>query len=246
MGSRHPCVPHAGFSLIEVLVASAILGILMFILLGTMSATLSLWRTGETKISADREGRALQLMFMQDLNNVVMPKSPSLWPRVVTNGSNTHLQFLMLSTPDYQSGPSDSGDVCFVEYAIVPNDRRVVRRFIGSAETFAFLRNGAFPSPSTNDAQLVAAALLPDNRQAVRRMNLYNEASLENFIVLDTNLFPISGVYTTNNRPAMIEFNFASVDSQTATNKVLLENENAVLPGAALFSFRIALPQPQQ
>lgn len=218
----------------------------MVILLGTMSATLSLWRTGETKVSADREGRTLQIMLMQDLNNVLMPKAPNLWPRVVTNGSNSFLQFLTLSTSDYQTNASDTGDVCFVEYAVVPADRRLVRRFAGSADTFTILKNGAFPSPSTNNAQLVAAALLPNNRQAVRRMNLFNEASLENFIILDTNLYPISGAYTLNNRPAMIEFNFASVDSQTATNKVLLENENALLPGAALFSFRIALPQPQK
>lgn len=216
----------------------------MLILLGTMSATLSLWRTGETKISADREGRTLQLMFMQDLNNVVMPKSPSLWPRVVTNGSNTFLQFLMLSTSDYQTNAV--GDVCFVEYAILPSERRLVRRFTGSGDTFTILKNGSFPSPSTNNAQFVAGALLTDNRQAVRRMNLYNEASLSNFIILDTNLFPISGAYTSNNRPTMIEFNFAAVDSQTATNTALLENENALLPGAALFSFRVALPQPQQ
>ncbi|MBU3664495.1 MAG: prepilin-type N-terminal cleavage/methylation domain-containing protein [Chthoniobacterales bacterium] len=244
-GRRPHDASSEAFSLVEVLVASAVMGILMMILLGTMGATLSLWRTGERKISADREGRALQLMLMQDLRNVVMPRSPALWPRVVSNGANIHLQFLALLPTDYQTNPSDAGDICFIDYALVPGERRLMRSFKGSAETLAVLQAGSFPAPSTNSAQLVASALLPENRQAVRRMALGQYVTNSNFVILDTNLHPISCAYSAGNCPAMIEFNFAAVDSQTATNAALLENTNALLPGAALFSFRVDLPDPQ-
>ena len=47
----------AAFTLVEVLVSSAVLGIVMFILLSTLGSSLSLWRTTEGYIAADRQGR---------------------------------------------------------------------------------------------------------------------------------------------------------------------------------------------
>ena len=52
-----------GFSLIEVLVASAVLSIVLAILLGTLSASMSLWRNTENKLGADREGRAAEQLL---------------------------------------------------------------------------------------------------------------------------------------------------------------------------------------
>ena len=55
--ARHPA-PIAAFTLLEVLVASAVLGIFLVILLGTLSATLAVWRSTDNKVTADREGRS--------------------------------------------------------------------------------------------------------------------------------------------------------------------------------------------
>lgn len=241
-----PSRPSSAFTILELLVASAILSVLVVILLGTLSATLALWRNTDNKVTADREGRSALLLLGQDLANVVMPTNPALWPRLVTNGDAVFLQFLTLKPQDYQAA-GDPGDVCYVEYAVDKRARSLVRAFLGSSNTFAnILARGAFsnsPSIGTNH-QLVADNLLVDNRAAARRMNLYGSVNTNHFVILATNLQPLAGSYTPLNRPAMIEFNFAAVDPQTASNTTLLANTNILLRGAALFTSRIKLPDP--
>ena len=101
--------------------ASAVLAIVMAILLGALSTSLSLWRNTEGKLAADREGRAAELMMAQDLASAVVPADPALWPRV----NNGHLQFLTAKSTDYQTtGDNNLGDVCFVEYSVTGQGRR--------------------------------------------------------------------------------------------------------------------------
>ncbi len=242
----YPFSPRCAFTILEVLVASAILGILVVILLGTLSATLSVWRNTDNKVSADREGRSALLIFGQDLANAVMPTNPALWPRLVTNGGTVFLQFLTLKPQDYQ-GAGDVGDVCYVEYAVDTNTRSLVRLFHGSGDTFTnILKPGAFDNTPAigNDHQLVADNLLVDNRDAARRMNLYGSVNTNHFVILNTNLTPLTGAYAAGNRPAMIEFNFAAVDPQTGANQALLASTNILLRGAGLFTSRMKLPDP--
>lgn len=239
--------PRCGFTILEVLVASAILSILVVILLGTLSATLSVWRNTDNKVTADREGRSAQLILGQDLANIVMPTNPALWPRLVTNdGGTVFLQFLTLKPQDYQ-GAGDVGDVCYVEYAVDTNARCLVRAIHGSGYTFTnILKVGAFgDSPTIGaDHQLVADNLLVDSRAAARRMNLYGSVNTNHFVILNTNLETLTGAYSSNNRPAMVEFNFAAVDPQTGANRAMLANTNILLRGAGLFSSRVKLPDP--
>ena len=247
--SASPAQP--GFTLLEVLVASAVLSILVVILLGTLTATLSVWRNSDNKVTADREGRSAQLILGQDLANIVMPAQTNFWPRLVTNSGIVFLQFLTLKPQDYQ-GTNDVGDVCYVEYAVDTNARCLVRKFQGSADTFAsILKVGAFNnSPSiTPDHQLVADNLLVDNNAAARRMALYDNVKTNHFVILrvdgGTNLLPIKpDDYAATNRPAMIEFNFAAVDPQTGANAAILANTNILLRSAGLFTSRVRLPDP--
>ncbi len=253
--TKKPPAPHSAFTLLEVLVASAILSILVVILLGTLTATLSVWRNSDNKVTADREGRSAQLILGGDLANVVMPAQTNFWPRLVTNGAGiVFLQFLTLKPQDYQ-GTNDVGDVCYVEYAVDTNARCLVRKFQGSADTFAsILKVGTFNnSPSIGpDHQLVADNLLIDNRDAARRMALQGNVNTNHFRILrvdgGTNLSPIApGEYSATivtNRPAMIEFNFAAVDPQTGANTAILANTNILLRSAGLFTSRVKLPDP--
>lgn len=239
----------SAFTILEVLVASAILSILVVILLGTLTATLSVWRNTDNKVTADREGRSVQLILGGDLANVVMPTNPALWPRLVTNSEGAvFLQFLTLRPQDYQQNAGDVGDVCYVEYAVDRNARRLVRKFQGSGETFTnILRVGNFnntPAIDANLHQLVADNLLVDNRDAARRMAIYTNVNPDHFVILGTNLLPITGTYVAGNRPAMIEFNFAAVDPQTGANEAILANTNILLRSAGLFTSRVKLPDP--
>lgn len=253
------------FSLLEVLVASAVLAVVLTILLGTLTTSMSLWRNTENKLSADREARSAELLLAQDLSSVVMPGDPDLWPRI----QNGALQFLTVKPQDYQpfDGGVNTGDVCFVEYFFDTNNSRLTRLFYPSASTFSrilSLPNPAFPTPITSgkpDAedssrpQTLATNVLARNKDAVRaNENLFSEMSELKFVILSTNhprgaandLLPIQGNYSLTNRPVALEVNFAVTDADALANKELLKQEGYVLRNAGLYSFRIILPRPAE
>lgn len=136
------------FTLLEVLVASAIMGIVMFVLVSTANTSLQLWRGTSEKMAVDRDGRSGLALLAWDLQNVIQPSNVALRPWVNTNlfagGSASFpvLRFLTLKPSDYQTNSADLGDVCYVEYRY--SNYAITRAFVGSALTFASLTN---PTP---------------------------------------------------------------------------------------------------
>jgi prepilin-type N-terminal cleavage/methylation domain-containing protein len=254
---RRSSAARAGFSLLEVLVASAILGVVMMVVLSTLTASLALWRNTESKSLADREGRASKLLLAQDLANVVMPPEPALWPRLVTNtATNTgvsavHLQLLTAVAADYQSGSGNPGDVCYVEYAILPSTNgpghELRRLFWPSGQTYSnVLAGGSFPGAQPPGGfQSLGFHLLPDNRMAARGSGaLAGEVNETNFVLLDANLRPFTGPPTPLNRPAVLEVTFAVADPETLRNTDRLNDTNNILRNVGLYSTRFHLPKP--
>jgi prepilin-type N-terminal cleavage/methylation domain-containing protein len=244
-----------GFSLLEVLVASAILGVVMMVLLSTLTTSLSLWRTTESKSVADREARASQLLLAQDLANVVMPANSNLWPRIVTNrigrDSVLYLKFLTAVPSDYQSAPGDVGDVCYVEYAVLPSTNasgsELRRLFWPSSKTYSdVIVRGSLPGPQAQtEFQSLGLNLLPTNRVAARGLGaLATEANNTNFILLGTNMLPLTGALSPANYPVAVEINFAVADPDTLRNTNLLSNPDYILRNAGLYSTRVYLPKP--
>jgi len=251
--------PHAtasGFTLIEVLVSSAVLAIVLAVMFSALSTSMSLWRNTENKIVADREARAVELLLARDLANVIIPATTNFWPRIVTNRIGRenvyYLKFLTASPAAAQSvSGSDPGDVCYVEYAVLPSTngagREVRRLFWPSSRTFAdVLSPGAFPgAQAAVQFESLGLNLLPTNTMAARGMgNLVSEANNTNFILLGTNRLPFTGAPGPNNYPAAIEINFAVADPETLANTNLLNRSSYVLRNAGLYSFRIPLPKP--
>ena len=234
-----------GFSILEVLVASAVLAIVLVVLLGTLTTSLSLWRNTEGKMAADREARAAGLLLAQDLSGAVLPANSSLWPTV----SGGVLRFLATKPSDYQEDPqSNLGDVCYFEYSVSGN--RLRRGFVPSGATFAALRSGSFPT-SGSAPDVAAFNILSNARDALRRMLLASEANTTNFVILATNnpgnpgeLLPLQGAYSVDNPPVAIEINLATSDDTAMANQELLANTNYVLRNAGFFSFRVGLPKP--
>ncbi len=233
--------------MLEVLVASVVLSIVLTILLGTLSTSMSLWRNTENKLASDREGRSAELLLARDLSGVVMPANPALWPRVVDN----HLQFLSLKPVDYQpTNAGNVGDVCFVEYFVDAERGHLNRIFLGSRETFdEIIQPGQFPSPSSeaDEENVLADNLLENTADAVRGLALENQANPENFVVLNTNMVLLTGGYSAANRPAAIEVTLAVADptSMEEKNRAIWEQNSAVsLRNAGVYSFRVALPEP--
>jgi prepilin-type N-terminal cleavage/methylation domain-containing protein len=234
----------SGFSLVEVLVASAILGIVMVVLLSTLTTSLTLWRNTEKKMGADREGRAADLLLAQDLSSIVMTANTNFWPRVQTNNGIVSLQFLVLKPSDYQSsGQNNVGDVCFVEYGVREADNVLLRNFVGSGRTYTdILQGGGFPAAfDTARAQVLATNLVPGNRDAVGATGWANEVGTNYFVLLGNNLMPRpSGAATA---PAAIEVTMAFVDPDAVANKDLWASSKEQLRHAGLYSFRLALPR---
>lgn len=238
--SRSP----AGFSLLEVLVASAVLSIVLMILLGALSTSLSLWRTTESKVAADREGRAAELMMADDLASVVVPVNPDLWPRI----DGDSLQFLTLKPTDYQSKKgNNTGDICFVEYRFDRGNHALMRRFYSSEQTFNDILNKptpGFPNPGGGKSgmQLLATNIMTENADAVRGLALHDQAPKDNFILLNRQLLPQGS--NPDEPPAAIEVNFAVADPDAMANEDIWKNNDVPLRNAGLYSFRIHFPLP--
>lgn len=152
--SVRPANGMPAFSLLEVLVAMAVLSVVMLILLQTTAASLGLWKHSENKIAATKEGRAATLAMAQDLQNMVVPASPSLWPKARPQS----LAFLVARPPDYQSGASNAGDVCFVEYRVVYEQQRsfIERGEAESGATLRALTNNPPRFPVASNFQMLA------------------------------------------------------------------------------------------
>jgi prepilin-type N-terminal cleavage/methylation domain-containing protein len=249
-----------GFTLLEVLVASAILGIVMMVMLSTLSTSMNLWRNTESKAASDREARASGLLLAQDLASIVVPANSNLWPRILTNrvgrDSTLFLRFLTVKPADYQSSAADIGDVCYVEYAVLPattgSGRELRRLFWPSGKTYTdVIAKGAFPAaqPQT-EFQSLGLNLLATNRMAARGLGpLLNEANNTNFVLLGTNnpkraLLPFTGNRDLTNYPVAIEINFAVTDPDIQRNTNLLNNPQYILRNAGLYSTRYFLPKP--
>lgn len=245
----------SAFTLLEVLVASAVLSVVMMVMLSVLTTSLSLWRNTEGKALADREARATQLLLAQDLANVVIPASPELWP----NTNRDTFQFLVSKPADYR--PDESGDIFFVQYWFDREAGRLQRAVLDSDATYRdILVPGAFPtSESVDDGtnstpgvvvdlepQLVATHLLSRHSDAVRGLALArnNEVNETNFVILNTNLLPMIGQRGPDNFPAAVEINFAVADPDTLRNVAQLENPNFKLRNAGLYSSRFFFPRP--
>jgi prepilin-type N-terminal cleavage/methylation domain-containing protein len=246
----------AGFTLLEVLVSSAVLAIVLAIMFSALSTSMNLWRNTDNKIVSDREARAVEMMLARDLANVIIPASADLRPKIATNrlgrANVYYLKFLTAVPSEMQSASGGVGDVCYVEYAVLPSTNgpgsEVRRLFWPSTKTLSdVITAGAFPSAPQAPAeyQSLGINLLPTNTMAARGLGaLPAEANNTNFVLLGTNMLPFTGTPGTNNYPVAIEVNFAVADPDTLANSNIISSANYIMRNAGLYSFRIPLPKP--
>ena len=251
--SRRTMPPTApGFTLIEVLVSSAVLAIVLAVMFSALSTSMSLWRNTDNKIVADREARAVELLLGRDLANMIIPAATNFWPRVTNVNNVSYLKFLTSTPADAQPATAaNAGDVCYVEYAVFPSTngpgREVRRLFWPSSKTYTdVLRAEAFPGPqAANQFESLGLNLLPTNSMAARGLGpLASEINNTNFILLGRNLLPFTGTPGPTNYPAAIEVNFAVADPTTLANTNLINRSTYILRNAGLYSFRIPFPKP--
>lgn len=205
-----------GFTLLELLVSSAVLGMLMMVLLTSASTGLSLWRNTEQRVSVDREGRTAMHILREDLAGIVNLTNLTLQPQFnATREAVTPLRFFAVKPRDYQADPAvDVGDVCFVEYRYESNS--LSRASLDSKETFDALKAGQMPAANLRFEMLATnllqfrvwawdAAGNPANGSAVRAVDYLAEVvdtkGMDNFR-RDPNL-PLVGQHYFSGRAAV-------------------------------------------
>ena len=252
--ASHPRPVNLAFTVLELLVSSAILSIVVAILLSVLTTSMTTWRTTQGKIEVDNEGRAGTLLLMQDIDNMMLPSSPELWPEVSTNSDGVNLRFLTLKPLDYQGSDGNLqeniGDVCYVEYTLTPTGA-LMRGFHPSKWTYEnALLLGSLPPPGSAAPQILSTNILTDMKNAVRGSKLYSEAGQTGFVILATNnpgypneIMPAVAPLSRSNPPVGLEINFAATDWSSAQNTQLLENPSYRLRNSGYFSVRFDFPK---
>jgi len=212
----HRAKVSAGFTLLELLVSSAVLAIVLVILLGTMTASLGLWRNSDSAAAADREGRSANSLLYHDLRSAYVPRNkPELWPTIQSDG--TYLAFLTRKSSDYQNtAAGDVGEICFVEYLVESNALK--RRFVGSKETYQALLADRFPSAGTNPFQVLATNIIPAEaamrRTLVGRTPADLEAITPNFMPVSRGWIVDTNTTTFTNQPNLLPGEVAEIDGR--------------------------------
>ena len=212
--------PNNGFTLLEVLVSSALLGIVMMVLLTSASTGLSLWRNTEKRVSVDREGRTAMHLISEDLAGVLNFTNTSLQPQFDTDSNAvTPMRFFTVKPADYQTNPAvDVGDVCFVEYRFESN--ALTRASVDSEATFQAISNNVMP---TN--------------------NLTFEVLATNLLQFRVWAWNASGSPATGSAARAVDYLMEVVDQQAMEN--YRSDPNVPLTGQQFFSGRAAVPSPR-
>lgn len=159
------CPPRCAraFTLLEILVAVAVLSVLLVILLNIVQSATGLWRQSENRAEAYRESRAaLQLMAANLKNNLASTNTNFFRTDLVSSANANEIPSVaFLATQSLAGQPQGNvGDVCAIGFFVGYGDRSPIakekgrqgrnlyRYFLGSNGTFSALTNngsGLFP-----------------------------------------------------------------------------------------------------
>lgn len=148
------------FTLLELLVAMAVLSILLVVLLNVVQSAATLWRNSENRMDTYREARAALQIMASDLANFLPSTNLAHFH---TNISSTNQLAFLAMLPQASQGAGDLGDVCAIGYFVgygskspigadSAQARNLYRFFLGSNATFSNISSGSTPFPATDFA----------------------------------------------------------------------------------------------
>ena len=197
----------AAFTILEVLVAVAVLGLLLVLLLNILQSATALWRGVENRAETYREARAAMQVISRDLNNFLPSTNTSHFIF-----STNQLAFLAVMPRDSQLDTS-LGDVCAVGYLIEYGNKSPVagdtgrqsynlyRYFVESNDTFTALTSSTTPFSDFN-ASTGPVEILARNITSFK-VNYF-----------DTNGTKVDPWPPTNPMPALIEIQITAVNNE--------------------------------
>jgi prepilin-type N-terminal cleavage/methylation domain-containing protein len=186
-GKMTPRLPFAtrAFSLLEVLVAMAVLSLVLVLLLSVTNNASKLWRANENRVDSYREARAAINTIADDLASLcvstnttffaVTPESgsdadlPAVATGATASGMNDKLFFLAALPADAQEAGKNKSDLCTIGYFLAYDKTSLTgkgvasynlyRDFRSSDDTFTALETGKpFSGVNTDTAPTASEA----------------------------------------------------------------------------------------
>jgi GxxExxY protein len=148
----------SAFSLLELLVAIAVLCILLVILLDIVQGATNLWRTSENKVEAYREARAALQIISSDLRHALASTNTNFFRRDISSYPNSTNVAFLATLPLSSQETNSLSDICTVGYFLAYDNKSPVsgitgrhsynlyRYFVESNETFAKLSDSSGPA----------------------------------------------------------------------------------------------------
>lgn len=233
-----------GFTLLELLVAMAVLAILVLLLMNMVDSATQLWRINENRVEGFREPRAALGIVAKDLKtamagtntNFFRLKDSTYSPAGATLGTNAaHVFFLSAMPKGAQwstNASSNRSDVCQVGYFVgygktsvssnAPvNTLNLYRYFLSSDDTYALLENTnsstyPFPPASTLVLSERNVELLARNIVSfqIKAFSTFNNTNVTNLTVTPMLTNFVSSPNSA--MPDLVEITVTAVNQDTA------------------------------
>lgn len=233
-----------GFSLVEIMISVAILGVLMTMLFSFFNQATNAWQTTEKKMSAFREARAAFYYIKRDLTNMVVSSSVTwsfyentedfISEADLPPAANGDALLFLTSTPRQgQNRDESKSDLCLVGYYLAyrqtnsgqTNNSYNLYRYFRSSDT-----TWTPPSQSMISGGSITQGLLAFIQTGSTNLNtlLYSPPGVSDDVLAhnvinfqitayDDDLNPISGLSTLNTqKPEIIEISMTVFNQETA------------------------------
>jgi prepilin-type N-terminal cleavage/methylation domain-containing protein len=149
--------PRRAFSLLEVLVAMAVLSLVLVLLLSVTNNASKLWRANENRVDSYREARAAINTIADDLASLcvstntayfaVTPESgadadlPAVTTGATTSGMNGKLFFLTALPADAQETGKNKSDLCTAGYFLAYDKTALTGKGVASYNLYRYFRS---------------------------------------------------------------------------------------------------------
>jgi len=146
-------VPKRGFTILEVLVASAVLILVLGILLQLSSNTLQATKASQRQMEASQRARTIMDALANDLDNLILIGNQGIYVR--TNGHSTELAFLTRSR-----GPSGTANSRALAVAYTVDGTQIIRRTAPVLWTDTDLIAAALAAATSSTESVLAEGVL--------------------------------------------------------------------------------------
>lgn len=190
-----------GFTLLEVLVSSAILLVLILLLLGMGDGASKIWRDGEGRREAQRELRASLQIITEDLHSAVITTNTESLEISKSEEGRPQSLFFLVSHPSDRRHSEIKGDLCATGYFLAEDPKE-----IGCTNLYRFHATG----------ESVAKALEDDSLEELYREASPTNASTTELLARNIVALRIVPLPVETSPPELLEVTLSAINARTA------------------------------